>query len=152
MASVKWLERIAPITGAFQGYFQVEDYVIPEKNDEPCQIMDVRAIITFPADGGLVPRQSVTIEGYAWSGAEAIEAVHVSSDGGRTWANAHLEGNSGSFCWRSWQLEWHPHRAGDVLLVSRAVDATGAIQPLENVWNSVGYCNNAAQPVKVQVV
>jgi hypothetical protein len=38
------------------------------------------------------------------------------------------------------------------VLLARAIDGRGERQPLEQVRNELGYGNNAAQPVTVEVV
>jgi hypothetical protein len=99
-----------------------------------------------------VDRGPVTVRGYAWSGNGQIETVEVSTDGGRNWAQAKIESEPSSQFWSTWSFDWRPHSAGNFILLCRATDSTGVVQPLENQWTSVGYCNNASQPVNVCIV
>ena len=150
MASVKWLRRITAVEAPFRGFFQADRYVV---DGEPLGPIAPRALITSPADGATVAAGSpLAIRGYAWSGRGPIAAVNVSDDGGRSWQSAVLGAAQSPVAWRSFELAWSaPARLGDVALVARATDASGATQPLEQNWNSLGYMNNAAQPVTVRV-
>lgn len=146
VASVKWLLEIRAIARPFRGFYQVDRYVI---DGAPLEEMAPRAVIAAPADGSTVAPGPAVIRGYAWSGRTAIERVEVSVDGGATWSDATL-GPVRDRAWRTWDLAWEP-RAGTVTLLARATDGRGERQPLEQVWNALGYRNNAAQPVTVEV-
>ncbi len=91
------------------------------------------------------------IEGRAWSGHGDVEAVDVSTDGGQTWAAAHLDPPAGRNAWRRWSFLWRPRAAGDHELCCRATDAAGKRQPADPEWNLGGYANNAVQRVPVTV-
>ena len=97
-------------------------------------------------DGG-----AVELQGRAWSGWGRIESVDVSADGGRSWEPARLGEALGPNAWAGWSYEWRPDGPGRYELCSAATDETGRRQPLEPVWNTGGYCNNAVQRVTVTV-
>jgi hypothetical protein len=42
--------------------------------------------------------------------------------------------------------------AGPAVIVARAIEVGGRVQPLEPVRNALGYGNNVAQPVQVEVL
>lgn len=134
MASVKWLTAIRYLREPFRGHFQVERYVIEGR---PAREIQVRALITQVAEG--------RVSGYAWSGAGAIASVELSGDGGATWFPAELVERAGRYAWTRWEASWR----GQGELLARATDAAGNRQPLEQVWNEQGYCNNAAVPYRV---
>jgi DMSO/TMAO reductase YedYZ molybdopterin-dependent catalytic subunit len=148
MASVKWLTEIVAIATPFRGFYQADRYVI---GDAPLNEIAPRALIVAPMDGARVPVGPTVIRGYAWSGRTAIAQVEVSTDGGSTWAAATL-GPAVGRAWRPWELPWESRVAGPVVLLARATDARGERQPLDQVRNALGYRNNAAQPVTVEVV
>jgi DMSO/TMAO reductase YedYZ molybdopterin-dependent catalytic subunit len=153
MASVKWLTRISAIKTSFRGYFQVDDYVVPERGNEPCESMAVRSVIASPVDGSHIRlRQPVTVRGYAWSGQASIDTVEMSTDSGKAGPTRTLSATPLPIVWSAWTLAWYPDCAGEITLLCRATDSSGASQPLDNQWNSTGYCNNGAQPVKVRVI
>ena len=91
-----------------------------------------------------------SLEGRAWSGWAAIERVEVSSDGGRSWAEAELRAPVGEFAWCGWSYEWEAE-PGDYELWCRASDAAGHEQPTVAEWNYDGFCNNGVQRVRVVV-
>ena len=147
VASVKWLLDIRAIAAPFRGFYQADRYVI---GTTPLTEMAPRAVIVSPADGSRQAPGRVTVRGYAWSGRTTIERVEVSVDGGRSWSPATL-GPVGGRAWRTWELDWEPPADGQVTLLARATDGRGERQPLEQVRNALGYRNNAAQPVTVEV-
>jgi DMSO/TMAO reductase YedYZ molybdopterin-dependent catalytic subunit len=147
VASVKWLREIRAIATPFRGFYQVDRYVI---DGAPLSEMAPRAVIARPADGSTVAPGPAVIRGYAWSGRTTVDRVDVSVDGGASWSAAALGPASGR-AWRTWELAWEPRVAGTLTLLARATDARGERQPLEQVWNALGYRNNAAQPVTVEV-
>ncbi len=114
--------------------------------------MPVKALVTHPAEGAsLAIDAPCEIRGFAWSGHTPVERVHVSTDGGVTWAAASLEAGEGPFAWRRFRFPWIPDRPGLVTLLARAADAAGRVQPLDQSWNPRGYCNNGCQRVTVAV-
>jgi DMSO/TMAO reductase YedYZ molybdopterin-dependent catalytic subunit len=148
MASVKWLSSITARRTPFRGHFQTERYVI---GDRGVREMRVRALILEPADGATVQRGSQMIRGLAWTGTGHILAVEVSDDGGTSWRTATLIDRPREYGWLRWECDWRPGRRGSTTLLARASDSAGNRQPLEPVWNELGYCNNAAVPRQVEV-
>jgi DMSO/TMAO reductase YedYZ molybdopterin-dependent catalytic subunit len=148
MASVKWLASIEAIAAPFRGFYQADRYVI---GDVPLSEIAPRAVVIAPADGSRLAAAPVVVRGYAWSGGTTVERVEVSTDGGSSWAAAILGPATGS-AWRMWQWTWAPAALGPATLLARAIDGRGERQPLEQVRNPLGYRNNAAQPVTVEVV
>jgi DMSO/TMAO reductase YedYZ molybdopterin-dependent catalytic subunit len=147
MASVKWLTEIMAIATPFRGFYQADRYVI---GDAPLNEIAPRALIVAPTDGARVPAGPSVIRGYAWSGRTAIERVDVSTDGGAAWSAATLGPVIGR-AWRTWELPWAPI-PGRATLLALATNARGERQPLDQVRNALGYGNNAAQPILVEVV
>jgi len=149
MASVKWLTRVIALAVPFRGFFQADRYVI---DGRPLGPIAPRAVIVSPAENDRLSRGRQLVRGYAWSGAAPIDEVEVSLDGGATWESAALGPAAAPAAWQGWQLEWHPDRVGPAVLLARAIDAAGERQPVHQVRNELGYRNNAAQPVTVEVV
>lgn len=157
VASVKWLTRLEAVARPFSGHFQTDRYVYrghpARAQDAPVTQMEVRALLTraTPAADG-----AVDLAGIAWSGAAAIARVQVSDDDGVTWHDALLEQPSSQYAACSWRLRWPA--AGDVsgaadaggrVFCVRATDRAGNAQPLDPVWNELGYGNNVVQRVRV---
>jgi len=146
MASVKWLSRIALIEAPFRGFYQHDRYVIEGR---PLREIAPRAVITHPVDAAEVRAGRLDVRGYAWSGRDAITGVQVSRDGGAHWLDASLGGAPSRYAWREWHLAIDA-APGELALVPRALTRGGA-QPLEPVWNALGYANNGARPVRIRV-
>jgi len=144
MASVKWLAEIVALERPFSGFYQTDRYVV---GDDPVRSVKPRAVIVSPQ---AAVRRPAVVRGLAWSGQGSIARVDVSVDGGRTWREATLGPQPSAAAWCEWQMGWAPS-AGTYDLIARATDASGEQQPLANRANPLGYMNNAAQPVRVDV-
>ena len=113
-------------------------------------IQEVKSVITSPSGGQvLLDKGFHSITGLAWSGRGKIKRVDVSSDGGRNWKPARLEGPVLPKCLSRFNADfvWDGKPA---IFQSRAVDDTGQIQPgygeLRQVRASRSiYHNNAIQ-------
>ncbi|MEX2420873.1 MAG: sulfite oxidase, partial [Actinomycetota bacterium] len=91
------------------------------------------------------------LRGRAWSGWAAIERVEVSADGGGSWADAALGDAGSQYAWVPWTFDWDALQSGEAELCSRATDAAGNTQPLEQPWNLGGFANTSVQRVAVEV-
>jgi sulfane dehydrogenase subunit SoxC len=91
--------------------------------------MDVKSVITSPSGGQHLTEQGIyQISGLAWSGAGRIRRVEVSADGGRTWADAFLDDPALPKHLTRFRSAWR-WQGQPAVLVSRATDESGAIQP-----------------------
>ncbi len=91
--------------------------------------MGVKSIITSPSPGLTLGEHGIyQISGLAWSGAGRIRGVEVSADGGKTWAEAQLDDHVLDKCLTRFRAAWR-WRGAPAVLMSRATDATGAVQP-----------------------
>lgn len=157
MASVKWLTRIHAMTGAFQGYFQTLDYAYWDDSESeavrrPLRAMALKSSIARPAAGAMLEAGSVVeIAGAAWSGEAPVERVDVSTDGGRTWAAAELMDPAEAGVWRRWRSEWRPTAPGECVLLARATDGAGKVQPAERDPRWESYVIHHMLPVRVTV-
>jgi DMSO/TMAO reductase YedYZ molybdopterin-dependent catalytic subunit len=156
IASVKWLVEARAAKEPFRGHFQAERYVYETRPGSPDAVpvreMRVKSLLVEPREDARLPQgQPVTVRGWAWSGLAPIDGVDVSTDGGRTWRPAALGPSRGPYAWRAWTFPWTPSGGGEVVLLSRARDGTGAVQPAEAPWNVHGYGNNGMAPRRVRV-
>ena len=110
MASVKWLARIELVDTPFQGFFQKRRYVFIDEGveDAPSRkavtTLKVKSVITSPRHGEVIQPGDFVIRGFAWSGEGEVTAVEITTDGGRTWAEATLLGDSNPNAWRAWEF------------------------------------------------
>ncbi len=90
---------------------------------------EVKSVITTPSGGQLIlDKGFLNITGLAWSGRGKITKVDISTDGGRNWKPARLEGQVMSKCLTRFNMDW-TWDGKPALLMSRATDETGHIQP-----------------------
>jgi sulfane dehydrogenase subunit SoxC len=93
-------------------------------HETPC-----KSTITFPSGGQKLPKPGMyEISGLAWSGAGVIRKVEVSADDGKTWKVAQLQEPVLSRAYTRFRLPWM-WDGSEVILQSRAIDETGAVQP-----------------------
>ncbi len=159
VASVKWLQRLVAVDEPFSGPFQTDRYVYRGRtglmDGTPVTQIQVRALITRPADGAVLrwrDGDALRVQGAAWSGAAPISGVKVSDDGGSTWLAATLVQPTAPYGPASWHLDWVPGRGpGRYELLARATDGSGNEQPLQPVWNALGYANNVAHRAHVEL-
>ena len=147
VASVKWLSRVDVLTEPFTGEFQTGHYIYqwPDRPHEPVRLMRVRARITDPAPGAILPLGPYTVRGKAWSGTGPITQVDISLTGEGDWHPAQLDAPQGPYQWQNWSFVWDSSDVGRHTLRARATDAAGNAQPDVPPWNRLGYGNNAIE-------
>lgn len=153
--NIKYVRRVALTEGETDAKIQATSYrmhAVGEKG-APSQPsvweQPVRSWITAPLEGILAGRTLVT--GVAFGGMNAVSGVEVSADGGRTWIPAALVGpDLGRYAWRVFaaSLDLTPGRH---VLVSRATDAAGTVQPEDTPPNGGGYSYNGWRGPAVSV-
>jgi len=166
MASVKWLQRIIVTDRPFTGYYQTIDYAYWHRTDygrwqrgediaelTPLSELQVKAQIARPAEGETVaPNTSVRVFGAAWACDAEIAKVELSTDGGATWNDAKLLGESNSNAWRLWEFNWQaPSQPGRQTLIARATDSLGRTQPVHHDPDRGIYMINQLLPIEVNV-
>ncbi len=130
--NVKWLRRIKLASDPFMTRWETSKYTDPLPGGTVRWMsfeMDAKSIITSPAyPERLTQRGWWPITGLAWSGRGRITRVDVSTDGGAHWVDAELLTPLVSKALVRFQHMWQ--WTGDQnLLMSRAVDETGYVQP-----------------------
>jgi hypothetical protein len=121
------------------------------KTGEVVTGLRLKSIITQPLPEERLPAGSVVVLGAAYAGEETVEEVGVSVDGGVAWKPAQFIGPKEPFAWRQWQYVWESAGRGEYLLMSRATDARGRLQPMQANWNVLGYGNNGVREHAVRV-
>ena len=158
MASVKWLTRIIVTDRPFQGYFQTMQYAYFERRHglptlTPVTELNVKAQVARPArhesiQAGIEYR----VFGAAWTGDSDVSKVEVSTDGGRTWAEARLLERPVRHAWRLWEYKWQtPNEPGRYTVRARATDGRGRTQPAEHDPDRRNTMISHVLPIEVQV-
>jgi DMSO/TMAO reductase YedYZ molybdopterin-dependent catalytic subunit len=146
IASVKWPSRIEVVNTPFQGYYNVERYIVVDgdgRTTGTIREMPVKSIVASPNEGERISSGAQSIFGFAWSGFAPIERVEVSADDQRTWLPATLTRGEGQLAWTRWEFIWTPAGRGSATFAVRATDAAGNVQPVRAAWNKFGYQMNA---------
>jgi DMSO/TMAO reductase YedYZ molybdopterin-dependent catalytic subunit len=158
MASIKWLQRIIVTDQPFAGYYQTLDYSYWKRRGDVAELspvteLQIKAEIAKPAQSDKVPANStVRIRGAAWASGSEIVRVEVSTDGGSTWKEATLLGESKPNAWRFWEFNWKtPTAPGKQILVARATDSLGQTQPAHRDPDRGTYMINHLLPITVEV-
>ena len=87
-----------------------------------------KSVITRPSAGMELRRGYVQITGLAWSGAGKIAKVDVSTDGGKTWREAKIDGAVHSKAHTRFNFDWE-WNGQEAVIMSRSTDETGDVQP-----------------------
>jgi DMSO/TMAO reductase YedYZ molybdopterin-dependent catalytic subunit len=159
---VKHLDEITVIDSVFDGFWMKTAYRIPDnechcvepgtvpKATVPINRLDVRSFITSVADGATIKAGAQTVlKGIAFEGGKGIKTVAVSTDGGKTWAEAALGKDLGKYSFREWHMAIELPAGSHELLV-RATSNSGETQPMEPRWNPAGYMRNVVETVRVK--
>src|SRR5262249_36055837 len=158
---MKHLSEINVIDSVFDGFWMKSAYRIPDndcnctepgtppKSTIPIGRFTVRSFITSLADGATVKAgQQVTLRGIAFDGGTGIKSVAVSTDDGKSWADAKLGQDLGKYSFREWTLPV-TLAAGPHVLMARATSNGGKTQPLQPLWNPAGYLRNVVEKTRV---
>lgn len=160
--SIKWLTHVEVSRREHDGFFVQTGYRYPVRGVAPGATVDpkdmaplagltVKSIITSPQDGNAMRSGTMPISGFAWTGEAEITRVDVSVDRGSTWMRAPLGADRERHAWRQFSYEWRPSAPGSYLILSRATDSRGRVQPIAAQWNPSGYLWNAVDRVRVNV-
>ena len=129
---IKWLRRLELSDTPFMTREETSKYTDLRPDGKAVQFsfeMDAKSVITAPSgEMQLQEPGFYEITGLAWSGRGRIARVDVSTDGGRTWAQAQLQGPVLSICHTRFRFPWR-WDGRETVIQSRCVDETGYVQP-----------------------
>jgi len=130
--NVKWLRRIDLVDEPYMAMMESTKYPTLKLDGKSRWFefeLGPKSVITQPSGGHHLPVTGFyEITGLAWSGGGAIRRVEVSTDGGRTWKDAHLEDPVARKAHTRFSipLNWNVDEA---ILHSRCTDDQGVVQP-----------------------
>ena len=154
---VKWLRRIEVGDQPYAAKDEASHYVdlMPDgMQRQYTAIQEAKSVITSPSGGQKLMKQGYyCVTGLAWSGRGVVKKVEVSTDGGRNWREARIEGPALSKMITRFNFDW-VWRGEEALLQSRVTDSTGYVQPQRTELIAVRgtrsiYHNNAIQTWRV---
>jgi sulfane dehydrogenase subunit SoxC len=130
--NVKWLRRIKVTAEPTMTKDETSKYSDLQPNGRSLLFtfpMEVKSVITSPSGTQKMQGPGLyQVSGMAWSGFGRIRRVEVSADGGKSWAQAALDGAVLPKAVTRFRLPWRWDGSPSVLQ-SRAIDETGAVQP-----------------------
>ena len=135
IAWVKWLKRIEVLDRRYMSRYMAQEYVTlrgEEVEDETIwrltsvAQMNVKSVI---ARAVRLASGNVRITGAAWGDGTRIRSVEVKIDDG-PWRPAKIDRTPKSrYTWRFFTYDWENPEPGEHVIVSRAIDDEGRIQP-----------------------
>ena len=130
-ANVKWLRRLEVGMRPWMTRWETAKYTDPLPGGIARQFsfeMDAKSVITSPCAPRTITKGWNPISGLAWSGRGRIAKVEVSTDNGKNWHEAELQGPSlpKAHVRFAYMWEW---KGREQVLLSRATDETGYVQP-----------------------
>jgi len=160
--SVKWLNQLNVLAKDTDSFWFVTGYRYPNrrvapgaavdaKDMEPLKGLAVKSLITTPANNASLPAGKIAVAGFAWAGENDVTKVDVSTDNGATWQPAKLTGEQARFTWRRFEFEFTATKPQSYLVLSRATDSKGNMQPAVAQWNPSGYLWNQYDSVRIEV-
>jgi len=158
---MKWLSAIEVRTSPFEGFFMKTAYRHPDKLVAPGAAVDpalmnpveeigIKSVIASPSQGAFVAPGTIKVAGAAWSGTSPVESVEISVDRGRHWKAAALAKNKTTYGFRLFEHAFEA-AAGYQVVMARARNERGDIQPMIQEWNPSGYLFNAIHQVAFTV-
>ncbi len=128
--NVKWLRRIEISDAPYFTREETSKYTYPVKDKIRMFSfeMDARSIITYPSFPQTIERGWIEIRGIAWSGRGKVVKVEVSTDAGKNWNEARLQGPVLEKAHTYFRHLWH-WDGSETEILSRVTDETGYTQP-----------------------
>jgi len=158
-----WMKHVTSIratTKPFDGFWMKGAYRIPLGKfpvvarfatqetavNTPITEMVVNSLITSHSDGAKVRGASkATVGGIAWDAGYGINAVEISTDGGKGWAAATLAPDLGRFALRGFTHNLTMPAKGSLKIMARAINKIGQSQAAALIANPAGYHHNVIQ-------
>jgi len=130
--NIKFVRRLKLTTDPAMSFWESQVYTEPMPKGKSYNftfINEVKSFITRPSPGLDLKQPGLyELSGIAYSGRGKITKVMVSADGGKSWAEAALQGPVQSKAFTRFRLPWR-WNGGPAILQSRAWDDQGAFQP-----------------------
>jgi DMSO/TMAO reductase YedYZ molybdopterin-dependent catalytic subunit len=159
---LKWLREITVSHEEAPGTYQQTSYRIPKapappgaalkpSDLVPLTFMNVKSLITYPAEGAVLRPGRHEVRGVAWTGPGHVTSVEVATGSRGAWSAADVKGDERQGSWRTWIARWEASRPGTYTLRARATDSQGQTQPEVTPWNRSGYLWNGIDQVTCEV-
>jgi len=161
---VKMVHDIEVLDKPDDNFWTAKAYLVPDNHfanvhpgdkgfrQVPINTMLPRSFFTnVRSDATVRPGQPMLVRGIAFGGLHGLQKVQFSPDGGQTWTEARLGQDYGKYSFRQWQTTLNFPQPGKHVLLVRAVDTTGQVQPDTPNWNGAGFMRNVIESVDINV-
>lgn len=145
--SVKWLRQIKVVDEPYMPMHEAISHSIerPDLGNKSRWhnfLMPPKSLITRPSGGQQLSGAGFyEISGLAWSGAGTVRRVEVSTDGGKVWKDAKLQGPVHRMAHTRFTFPWN-WDGRETMIQARCTDEKGEIQPsleeLNKHWGITG--------------
>ena len=159
ISQVKWLKRIEVRTSRYMGRFISRDYVTLREethNGEPVWRQTSVGKGRINSTPARVTRVGPTYRIYGAAWGVLLKEVQVRIDDG-AWQTAEIiQGHDAKYSWKFWRLDWDRPSSGEHTITSRAISASGTVQPTPNdpylkrkhtYWENNGQVTRTVQTV-----
>lgn len=142
---VKWLRQLKVTAEPLASREETSKYTDMMPNGKARQYtfdMEAKSVITAPSGGQrILKRGYVEITGLAWTGKGRIDAVEITTDGGKSWQRAKLQEPRLANAFTRFRFDWMWDGLA-TKIASRAVDETGYAQPSRDALLAVRGANS----------
>lgn len=143
---VKWLRRLEVGDEPWEQREETSKYtdlLADGKARHFTWAMDVKSVITNPSPQAPIThgKGRLVLTGLAWSGNGTVARVDISTDGGRNWKPARIDGPSLPMALHRfyYEMDWD---GSEMFLQSRAMDEKGFVQPTKQQLRAVRGANS----------
>ncbi|GGP32075.1 sulfite oxidase [Streptomyces melanogenes] len=157
ISSVKWVGDIEVSDEPLYTPWNTDMYRLfgaayPPGGSAPLTRQTLKSAFELASGATLPAHRRTVLTGRSWSGGAPVRRVDVSTDAGGTWRRARLHDAPRRGSWVRWSTPWVPRERGPAVLLARATDASGRVQPPTAVHNTQGYLFDAVVRHPVTVV
>lgn len=137
MSQIKWLTRIELIDRPYEGRHMARNYQSlravksPEGTlwlDSSISRNNLKSVVARVTRREVDKRFEYKIAGAAWGGTGGVAGVEVQIDD-KAWVRASIDQRAGDAAWVLWSAPWREPAAGEHVVVSRAINTRGDVQP-----------------------
>ncbi len=138
IANVKWLKRIEIRDQRFMGLFMGRDYVTIREEEHNGETVWTETSVGRALLKSAPARVTQSDAGYRISGAAwgaPVDKVEVKIDDGPWLAATFDQTEEAEHAWKIWYLDWDTPAKGEHTVTSRAIGASGHVQPaMDDPW------------------
>ncbi len=159
--SVKWLGKIVVSDKPSTNHYVAAAYKLVTEGtaDEwaaaaPIDNFVINSVVCNPTRNADLKPGKVEVSGYALPPGvpgTTVKTVELSTDGGKSWVKAKFSSKAKPFCWRLWNARVSVNESTKMIVV-RATDSRGKVQPEAVAWNMKGYLFNAWHRTPIDVI